>query len=89
MNMRSTERYGVGQSGCLAGHREDEPMLERTIEARNRAYPKGLDEHVLEWGDDERWTGCGGGQWCPTPEPVTEKSEESPDDTVEPTPCGR
>ena len=62
---RSTESYGLGQSGYTAGRREGDPALERYIEARNRAYPRGLDEHVLAEGDDERWIGLGGSPWVP------------------------
>lgn len=60
---RDTESYGLGQSGYTAGRREGDPALERNIEARNRAYPKGLDEKLLELDVDERWTGRGGSQW--------------------------
>jgi hypothetical protein len=70
---RSTEYYGLGQSGYTAGRREGDLALERYIEARNRAYPRGLDEHVLEHGDDERWIGRGGAPWVPADE---QKSDE-------------
>jgi hypothetical protein len=62
---RSTESYGLGQSGYTAGRRECDPALERYVEVRNRGYPRGLDEHVLGQGDDERWIGRGGSQWAP------------------------
>ena len=65
--LETTERYGLGQSGYTAGRREGEPALEREIEARNRGYPRGSDEHMLELGLDERWTARGGSRWYPEP----------------------
>jgi len=64
-NHRSTESYGLGQSGYTAGRREADPALARTIEVHNRSYPTRCDEHMLELGDDERWLGVGGSRWVP------------------------
>jgi len=64
-NQRSTESYGLGQSGYTAGRRDADPALARTIEVRNRSYPARCDEHMLELGDDERWLGGGGSRWVP------------------------
>jgi hypothetical protein len=62
---RSTESYGLGQSGYTAGRREADPALERYLEVRNRGYPRGLDEDVPGQGEDDRWTGRGGSPWVP------------------------
>ena len=59
----STERYGLGQSGYLAGRVEGDLSLH--LEGRNASYPRGTDEHVLDLGIDERFTGCGGPPWAP------------------------
>jgi hypothetical protein len=59
----STESHGLGQSGYTAGRRSEDLSLVTEIEATNIAYPRGLDEHILELGDDDRWTGRGGLPW--------------------------
>jgi hypothetical protein len=76
---RSTERYGLGQSGYTAGRRAGDPALEREIEARNPSYPRGLDDQLLELGDDDRWIGRGGSQWHPEPAIESQQSNEDPD----------
>jgi hypothetical protein len=71
---RSTERYGLGQSGYTAGRREADRALERNIEARNRGYPRRYEERMLDLGDDERWIGGGGSQWYPdAPDALVER----------------
>ncbi|HEX5059646.1 MAG TPA: hypothetical protein VFV99_09820 [Kofleriaceae bacterium] len=71
---RSTEYYGLGQSGYTAGRVEGDVALELELEGRNTSYPKGVDEeHVLELGDDERYWGAGGRPWIP---PETEARKE-------------
>ena len=72
-NRRSTEHYGLGQSGYTAGRREDDPSL--NIEARNQSYPRGFDEHKLD-GPDERWIGRGGAEWVSDPRAEEEKRSE-------------
>lgn len=62
---RWTETYGLGQSGYTAGRHTDDPALERVSEPRNRGYPPGTDDRLLELGDDERWIGRGGSPWYP------------------------
>jgi hypothetical protein len=61
---QSIEHYGLGQSGYAAGRVEGDPALR--LEGRNTTYPRGTDEHVLERGLDDRFTGCGGPPWAPT-----------------------
>ncbi len=64
----STEYYGQGQSGYTAGRNEGDRAL--GIEGRNIGFPKGTDpEHILEEGDDERFTGAGGVPWAPDEQP--------------------
>lgn len=62
---RSTEYFGVGQSGYTAGRLEDDPSLERQLEDRNLSYPKETDVAAIDAGDDERFTGRGGRHWAP------------------------
>lgn len=63
---RSTEFYGLGQSGYTAGRVEGDVALERELEGRNISYPKDVDEdHAVELGDDERFAGAGGRPWVP------------------------
>ena len=63
---RSTEYYGLGQSGYTAGRIEGDVALALELEGRNISYPKGADgEHLLELGDDERFIGAGGRRWVP------------------------
>jgi len=59
----SIEHYGQGQSGYTAGRVEGDPALR--LEGLNTRYPKGTDEHVLAFGLDDRFTGCGGPPWAP------------------------
>jgi hypothetical protein len=80
---RGTESYGLGQSGYTAGRREHDPALERDIEVRNRGYPRGSDEHVLEHGDDERWIGRGGSRWYPETEHDTDERDADAHDAGE------
>ena len=76
---RSTERYGLGQSGYTAGRREGDRALERNIEARNRGDPRRSKERMLDLGDDERWIGGGGSQWYPdAPDAADEPPNELP-----------
>ena len=90
---RSTESYGLGQSGYTAGRLEGDPAL--GIIGRNISYPAGADEHLLDAGDDERFIGVGGKSWVPPerawlsevpedeidaePEPADEKREPDPE----------
>lgn len=60
---RSTESYGLGQSGYTAGRREADPAL--GIEALNLAYPRMSPEEPVDLGVDERFTGTGGLHWAP------------------------
>jgi hypothetical protein len=60
---RSTEYYGLGQSGYTAGRVGGDRAL--GLEGRNIAFPRGVDEHVLACGDDERFLGLGGVAWAP------------------------
>lgn len=60
---RSTEHYGLGQSGYTAGRVERDPSLE--IEARNVTFPRGADEEPSDLGLDERFTGRGSSFWAP------------------------
>jgi hypothetical protein len=76
---RSTESYGLGQSGYTAGRYAGDPALEREIEARNPSYPRDLDDQLLELGDDERWIGRGGSQWYPAPAIESPQSHEGRD----------
>jgi len=63
---RSTEHYGLGQSGYTAGRIEGDVALGLELEGRNVSYPKSVDEdHALELGDDERFIGAGGRPWVP------------------------
>jgi hypothetical protein len=63
MTKRSTEHDGQGQSGYAAGRTAGDQALERELEPRNPAHPKGTDEdHALEKGDDERFRGSGRGR---------------------------
>jgi hypothetical protein len=67
---RSTEYFGQGQSGYMAGRVEDDHALQ--LEARNVSYPDHRDEHPLQLGADERFAGTGGAPWVP--------EERAPDD---------
>jgi len=60
---RSTEHHGVGQSGYTAGRRAGDPALEKDVEDRNAAYPKGAPEVPGELGEDDRFTGRGRAPW--------------------------
>lgn len=62
---RSTEYYGVGQSGYTAGRVEGDAALEQQLEDRNETYPKGADQLAPDGGDDDRFTGRGGLHWAP------------------------
>ncbi len=57
---RSTEYYGLGQSGYTAGRVEGDPSLELQIEDRNMLYPRHVDERAIDLDDDDRFTGRGG-----------------------------
>jgi hypothetical protein len=61
---RSTEAYGLGQSGYTAGRNEGDPSL--GIEGRNISFPKSSEplSDLLEI-DDERFNGHGGPPWAP------------------------
>lgn len=61
---RSTESYGVGQSGYAAGRKECDLALEGQLEDRNVSYGDD-DELVTDLGDDDRFTGRGGRRWAP------------------------
>lgn len=66
---RSTEYYGVGQSGYAAGRVEDDPALDEQIEIRNVGDPRDGDQLVAaDRGDDDRFTGRGGMPWAPEDE---------------------
>ena len=58
---RSTESFGVGQSGYTAGRTRD-PALELEIQTRYVAYREGDEDEILstELETDDRWTGRGG-----------------------------
>jgi hypothetical protein len=61
---RTTEYFGQGQSGYMAGRVEGDCSLQ--LEARNAAYPQGADEeHALGLATDERFTGLGRAPWAP------------------------
>jgi hypothetical protein len=62
---RSTEYYGVGQSGYTAGRVEGDRALEQQMETRNERYPKGIPARAPDGGDDDRFTGRGGRDWAP------------------------
>lgn len=64
---RSTESFGLGQSGYTAGRVAGDRALEEQLEDRNIAYPAGSDEAPNELGEDERFTGLGGRPWRPAP----------------------
>lgn len=70
---RSTEHYGVGQSGYTAGRPEPDPALERELEALNVAVLDDEEEdHPTEGGLDDRFTGRGRRIWAPLlPHPVS------------------
>lgn len=57
---RSTESYGIGQSGYTAGRVQGDRSLEREIDVQNASYPDGADETPGELGVDDRFTGRGG-----------------------------
>ncbi len=61
MNAKPIERGGIGQSGYAAGRHDPDPALERELEAHYAAYPRGVDEEILqhELGTDDRFTGRG------------------------------
>jgi hypothetical protein len=62
MRRRSTESYGVGQSGYTAGRREHDPALERDVQVRYQHWPRNTEDDP--WHDqldtDDRFTGRGG-----------------------------
>jgi hypothetical protein len=60
---RSTEHYGLGQSGYTAGRNEGDLAL--GLNGLNLSYPRGEDERVLADGEDERFIGTGGTPWVP------------------------
>ncbi|MDB4961964.1 MAG: hypothetical protein JWP01_1963 [Myxococcales bacterium] len=63
---RSTESYGLGQSGYTAGRREGDPALDRTVDARNCGASPLIEERLHDlWEDDERWLGRGCLLWYP------------------------
>jgi hypothetical protein len=74
---RSTESYGLGQSGYTAGRHEEDPALELEIEVRNRSYHGGISEHILELGTDDRWCGRGGSGWSPDEPNIDEPGKPS------------
>ena len=58
---RSTEHFGVGQSGYTAGRTRPDPSLDLEIQTRHTRFPHGDDalfDHELE--TEERWVGRGG-----------------------------
>jgi hypothetical protein len=64
---RTTESFGVGQSGYAAGRHGHDPSLENQILVRNIAYPyREVENHGM--GLDERFVGRGGPIWDP-PDP--------------------
>ena len=69
---RSTEYFGQGQSGYTAGRVEDDHALPLQLASRNVSYADGRDEHPLQLGTDERFTGTGGLPWV--------SEEPAPDD---------
>lgn len=81
---RSTESYGLGQSGYTAGRIEGDPAL--GITGRNIGYPRGEDDRLLEQGDDERFLGVGGTPWVP---PEHAWLSDAPEDAIaaEPSPA--
>lgn len=72
---RSTESYGLGQSGFTAGRQIPDLALEVSLEARNRGYPLAEDEHQVELGYDDRWTGRAAVTWYPVSESEQSISE--------------
>jgi hypothetical protein len=74
---RSTESYGLGQSGYTAGRREGDPALETTVDGRNCGCPPAIEERLFElWEDDERWLGRGCLMWYPTTPPAEQTIDE-------------
>lgn len=70
---RSTEYYGLGQSGYTAG-RVGDPALDLELEGRNAAYPRSIDEeHAVELSEDERFVGLGATPWVPEREPTSQE----------------
>ena len=60
---RSTEFYGVGQSGYTAGRTKHDPALQRDMLTRGENYPRGADDELVLHEivtDDDRFTGRGG-----------------------------
>jgi len=76
----STESFGQGQSGSMAGRVEGDPSLQQ--ESRNASYPDRRDEHPRQLGVDDRFAGAGGAPWVPREEAPTEDAEEVPDLTT-------
>lgn len=75
---RSTESYGVGQSGFTAGRHEGDLALERELLPRNLRAPGHEDPPLPGTTDlDERWTGRGGVAWTPEEDPDAGLSRSS------------
>lgn len=74
---RSTESYGLGQSGYTAGRVEGDRAL--GTEGRNLRYPRTdvRPQPQRERGVDERWTGSGGIHWAPDEQAPEDAPEES------------
>jgi hypothetical protein len=68
---RSTEHYGLGQSGYTAGRIAGDRSLEEQLQTRNVSYPAGENHEGADLGDDDRFTGRGGRQWVPPAKPGT------------------
>ena len=62
---RSTESYGLGQSGYTAGRVEGDRSLEQQLEDRNAASPERQEEEDSNLGLDDRFTGRGRRRWVP------------------------
>ena len=68
---RSTESFGLGQSGYTAGRVANDYALEKHMHDRNSTYPRGVPEDSDDDGPDDRFTGRGSSHWAPevtTPE---------------------
>ena len=65
---RSTESFGVGQSGYTAGRVEGDAALERQLEDRNTSQRDDQDKPADELGVDDRFTGRGRRRWIPDDE---------------------
>jgi hypothetical protein len=69
---RSTEHYGLGQSGYTAGRNEPDPSL--AFDDRNTSYLEPTNDASDELGEDERFKARGSRRWVPD-----ESEQKTPD----------